>query len=47
MVVITADAVLGGRGGHGENCFMAFKYYKKLNYMSSNCIINKLIITLW
>ena len=45
LVVITADAVHGGRGGeeggggqHRENCFMAFNYYKNLNDMSSNCI---------
>ena len=48
MVVITADAVHGGRGGgvdkgwggrgHRENCFMAFNYCKNLNNMSSKCI---------
>ena len=47
LVVITADAVHGGRGGgvggggggqHRENCFMAFNYCKNLNDMSSNCI---------
>ena len=43
LVVITADAVHGGRGGedggggHRENCFMAFNYCENLNYMSSNC----------
>ena len=48
LVVITADAEHGGRGGggsrrgvggqHRENCFMAFNYCKNLNDMSSNCI---------
>ena len=47
LVVITADAVHGGRGGgwggggggqHQENCFMAFNYCKNVNDMSSNCI---------
>ena len=49
LVVITADAVHGGRGGvgeegvggggqHQENCFMAFNYCKNVNDMSSSCI---------